>query len=82
MDSNRRFEILDNCISPNTNGRSIASIVENKVLGILGNSIILPLAAGYNYNAGSKDEVNESLIELYKKTSLTSTFNLKLPMEA
>ena len=46
MDANRRFAILDNRIAPNTGAKSIASVVDNKIIGVVGNSIIMPLSAG------------------------------------
>ena len=44
----RRFMLLDGMIAPGkANGRSVASVVENRVIGIAGNSLILPVAPGY-----------------------------------
>jgi hypothetical protein len=44
----RRFMLLDGIIAPGkANGRSVASVVENRVIGIAGNSLILPVAPGY-----------------------------------
>ncbi len=44
----RRFMLLDGIIAPaKANGRSVASVVENRVIGIAGNSLILPVAPGY-----------------------------------
>jgi Papain-like cysteine protease AvrRpt2 len=46
MDPNRRFLLLDGVIAPNANGRSVASVVENRVLGVVGNSLVMPVAPG------------------------------------
>lgn len=44
----RRFMLLDGMIAPGkANGRSVASVVENRVVGIAGNSLIMPVASGY-----------------------------------
>lgn len=46
--SQRRFMLLDGIIAPGkANGRSVASVVENRVIGIAGNSLVLPVAPGY-----------------------------------
>lgn len=79
MDSNRRFAILDNYISPNTNGKSIASVVENKILGILGNSIIMPISVGFNFDPCIKLNPGETLINLYEQNKTKSKFHLKVP---
>ncbi len=48
MTPERRFMLLDGIIAPGkANGRSVASVVENRVIGIAGNSLILPVAPGY-----------------------------------
>jgi hypothetical protein len=48
MTPERRFMLLDGIIAPGkAQGRSVASVVENRVIGIAGNSIILPVAPGY-----------------------------------
>jgi hypothetical protein len=47
MPAERRFMLLDGIIAPGkANGRSVASVVENKVIGIAGNSLIMPVAPG------------------------------------
>lgn len=46
MDSERRFLLLDGFLGPG-NERSIASMVENQLIGIVGNSLVLPVAPGF-----------------------------------
>ncbi len=47
MTAERRFMLLDGIIAPGkANGRSVASVVENRVIGIAGNSLIMPVAPG------------------------------------
>lgn len=46
MDPNRRYLLLDGYLAPNGGGRSIAQVVENKLIGIVGNSLVLPVAPG------------------------------------
>ena len=47
MDAARRFMLLDGFIAPNSGGRSVASVTENRIINIVGNSIVLPVAPGY-----------------------------------
>jgi len=46
MDPDRRYGLLDGIIAPNSGGRSVASVVENRLLGIVGNSLVMPVATG------------------------------------
>jgi hypothetical protein len=46
MHPNRRYLLLDGFEAPNAGGRSIASVVENRVIGVAGNTLIFPLAPG------------------------------------
>jgi len=78
MPANKRFSLLDNCIAPNTNGKSIASIVENRVVGILGNSIIMPLVAGYSFDPSLR-QYSGNLMELYKNVDKDSEFFIQIP---
>ncbi len=46
MDPNRRYLLLDGFISPDAGGRSVASVVENRIAGVVGNCLVLPLRPG------------------------------------
>jgi hypothetical protein len=46
MDPNRRYMLLDGYVAPGPDQRSIASVVENRLIGIVGNSLVLPVAYG------------------------------------
>ncbi len=46
MDPNRRYMLLDGYYAPGSHNRSVASVVENRLIGIVGNSIVLPVASG------------------------------------
>lgn len=48
MDAGRRFMLLDGFIAPNSGGRSVASVTENRIINIVGNSLVLPVAPGYS----------------------------------
>lgn len=48
MTPERRYMLLDGIIAPGkAKGRSVASVVENRLIGIAGNSLIMPVAPGY-----------------------------------
>jgi len=47
MDPDRRYLLLDGFTAPYTQGKSVASVVENRVLGVAGNCLIMPVAPGY-----------------------------------
>lgn len=67
FDPNRRFMLLDGVIAPNAGGRSVASVVENKVIAVVGNSLVMPVAAGVKLDATYRygDRTPEQLIQLY-----------------
>ncbi len=47
MDANRRYMLLDGFEAPRSGGRSVASVVENRLIGIVGNCLAMPVAAGF-----------------------------------
>jgi hypothetical protein len=62
MDEQRRFMLLDGIIAPGkANGRSVASVVENKLIGIVGNCLVLPVAPGMQL-----DPMLDETIDLYQ----------------
>ena len=46
MDPNRRFMLLDGFVGPS--GRSLASCIDNRLMAIVGNSLVFPVARGLN----------------------------------
>ena len=67
MDHARRFMLLDGVVVPNTGGLSAASLVENQVIGIVGNSLVLPVAPGFQLDPTlATDETRRAeLLDLY-----------------
>jgi hypothetical protein len=47
MDAARRFMLLDGFEAPHSGGRSVASVVENRLIGIVGNALVMPVAPGF-----------------------------------
>lgn len=73
MSPERRFMLLDGivCTGNGVNGRSVASVVDNKVIGVVGNCLIMPVAPGqyinptFQYPVDSTGKVVD-LLELYR----------------
>lgn len=56
MDPQRRYMLLDGFLAPNSGGKSVASVVENRVIGIAGNSLIMPVSPGYKLDPSYSPE--------------------------
>ena len=65
LDAERRFMLLDGILVPGLGGKSVASVVENRVIGIAGNSLILPLAPGLRIDPRINSEGESDLIDFY-----------------
>ncbi|HEU4657704.1 MAG TPA: papain-like cysteine protease family protein [Capillimicrobium sp.] len=67
MDPNRRYLLLDGFIAPDAGGRSVASVVENRIAGIVGNSLVMPLRPGAKLDPTYEfaDATAEDLRHLY-----------------
>jgi len=65
LDPQRRFMLLDGIRVPGLGGRSVASVVENTVIGIAGNSMILPVAPGIRIDPRVNGESEGNLRDLY-----------------
>ncbi len=46
MDPARRYMLLDGFEAPHANGRSVASVVENRIVDIVGNCLVMPVIDG------------------------------------
>lgn len=77
MDAQRRFMLLDGIIAPGrSNGRSVASVVENKLIGIVGNCLVMPVAPGFKLDPILNEKVD--LFEHYYEEPVDPT-HLSLP---
>ena len=81
MDPNRRFMLLDGFIAPNSNGRSLASVVENRLISIVGNALVMPVVPGYQLVTAIRDaEENElDLLDLYRPAIPIPPRRISLP---
>jgi len=79
MDPNRRYMLLDGYHAPNADGRSVASVVDNTLIGIIGNSLILPVAAGNRLDPEFKLATGVTLLEHYDPQSPAPPARVSLP---
>ena len=77
MDAARRFMLLDGVTAPGTAGRSVASVVENRVVAVVGNCLVMPVAPGFRLEPARRDGV--SLLSLYAPTLPFPPVRLSLP---
>lgn len=93
LDADRRFMLLDgfniqifNEFGQPTGYRSLASVVKNHVISIVGNALVLPVAAGYKISKsyiveqtedGSAEDV--SLVDHYKPTMPVPPYRISVP---
>jgi hypothetical protein len=81
MDKERRYMLLDGFTAPNSNGRSIASVVENRLFGIVGNCLVMPVSRGIHldptYRQDRKDPID--LLQLYAPTTPVPPTRISLP---
>lgn len=62
MDPQRRYMLLDGILAPGrSNGRSAASVVENRLIGIVGNCLVMPVAPGFKL-----DPVLDESVDLFE----------------
>lgn len=58
--------------------RSVASVVENRVIGIVGNSLVMPVAPGFRLNPNTKGE-DVDLLSLYEPLTPIEPIKVSLP---
>lgn len=81
MDAQRRFMLLDGFVAPNSGGRSVASVVENRLVGIVGNCLVMPVVPGLHldptYRQDDEDPID--LFEHYQPTTTPAPMRVSLP---
>lgn len=65
LDPQRRFMLLDGVEIPGLDGKSVASMVENRVIGVAGNCLIMPMSPGVRLDRRVDSESEGDLIDLY-----------------
>ncbi len=81
MSADRRYMLLDGFIAPNSGGRSVASVVENRLIGIVGNSLIMPVARGFHLDPTYKQDVERpvDLLEHYQPNTPVEPVRVAIP---
>lgn len=77
MDASRVFGLLDGYIAPHSGGRSVASVVENKIMGVVGNNIVLKVVPGERLDPVFKGV--EDLLAYYQPTTKPDPFRISVP---
>ncbi|MFN8463944.1 MAG: hypothetical protein U0X20_00275 [Caldilineaceae bacterium] len=81
MDKERRYMLLDGFIAPNAGGRSVASVVENKLISVVGNCLVMPVARGFHldptFSQNEEDPVD--LLEHYAPTTPIPPMRISIP---
>lgn len=79
MDPNRRYMLLDGYEAPNAGGRSVASVVDNSLIGIVGNSLVMPVALGNYLDPQFRLADGATLLEQYDPQSPAPPSRISLP---
>lgn len=87
MDNARLFNLLDGFIAPNSQGRSVSSVVENNIIGVIGNNLVMKVSSGYNLDPtfripkqeDGKAEFSDFLFEHYKPVTPADPFRVSVP---
>lgn len=81
MSEHRRFMLLDGFEAPNSGGRSVASVVENELIGIVGNSLIMPVARGFHLDPTFRQDLENpiDLLEHYEPSTPIEPMRIAVP---
>jgi hypothetical protein len=81
MSPDRRYMLLDGFEAPNSGGRSVASVVENRLIGIVGNSLIMPVARGFHLDPTFNQDVENpvDLLEHYQPNTPIEPVRVAIP---
>jgi hypothetical protein len=81
MDPERRYMLLDGFGAPNANGRSVASVVENRLIGIVGNSLVMPVARGFHLDPTYRQDAENpvDLLHLYAPSTPIPSTRISVP---
>lgn len=81
MDADKRFMMLDGFVAPNSGGKSVASVVENKLLGVVGNNLVMPVSRGVHLDPtfAQDDENPVNLLNHYRPTTPIPPFRVSVP---
>ena len=77
----RRYMLLDGFEAPNSGGRSVASVVDNELIGIVGNCLVLPVARGFHLDPTFNQDVENpiDLLEHYEPNTPIEPSRVAIP---
>lgn len=81
MSPDRRYMLLDGFEAPNSAGRSVASVVDNTLIGIVGNSLVMPVSRGYHLDPTFNQDVEQpiELLEHYQPNTPIEPVRVAIP---
>jgi hypothetical protein len=81
MDKERRYMLLDGFIAPHSGGRSVASVVDNRLIGIMGNCLVMPVAPGFKLDPTYRQDAEKpiDLFAHYQPTTPIAPLRISLP---
>lgn len=81
MSPDRRYMLLDGFEAPNSGGRSVASVVDNTLIGIVGNSLILPVSRGFHLDPTFNQDAERpiDLLEHYQPNNPIEPLRVAIP---
>jgi competence ComEA-like helix-hairpin-helix protein len=77
----RLYMLLDGFEAPNAGGRSVASVVQLELIGIVGNSLVLPVAPGFHLDPTFRQDGERpiDLIEHYQPNTPIEPSRVAIP---
>ena len=81
MSQERRYMLLDGFEAPNADGRSVASVVDNTLIGIVGNCLVMPVSRGFHLDPSYGQNVRKpvDLLEHYQPNTPIDPMRIALP---
>lgn len=81
MSADRRYMLLDGFEAPNSGGRSVASVVDNTLIGIVGNSLVMPVSRGFHLDPTFNQDVERpiDLLEHYQPNTPIEPVRVAIP---
>lgn len=78
---NHRYMLLDGFEVPDGSGRSLASVVENQLIGVVGNSLVMPVARGHHLDPIFNEDVEKpiDLLAHYAPTEPVPAMRVSVP---
>ena len=81
MSPDRRYMLVDGFEAPNSGGRSVASVVDNELIGVVGNCLVLPVSRGFHLDPTFNQDVENpvDLLEHYQPNTPIEPSRVAIP---